>query len=169
MILLVQTLHDWSMFSTSWAILATRNTNDGDELVRQLKWRRQGQVQTNSWIISSPQWTMKCHNVAECTKWKMSWYKQSHPMSLGNACVPWLTVVTSLLMKKRNVMCSIALSKSSATRTLQKKLLVLDLKVTTAKMLKVCWTHITISDNLDVMGLSGSKPVHAIHQGNLKK
>ena len=36
-------------------------------------------------------------------------------------------------------------------------------------MLEVCWTHITISDNLDAMGLAGSKPVHAIHQGNHKK
>ena len=36
-------------------------------------------------------------------------------------------------------------------------------------MLEVCWTHFTISDNLDAMGLAGSKPIHAIHQGNHKK
>ena len=36
-------------------------------------------------------------------------------------------------------------------------------------MLEVCQTHIAISDNLDAMGLAGSKPIHAIHQGNHKK
>ena len=51
---------------------------------------------------------------------------------------------------------------------LVKKLLALDLKATTAKMLEGCWTHITISDNLDAMGLVGSKPVHIIHQVNHK-
>ena len=36
-------------------------------------------------------------------------------------------------------------------------------------MFEVYWTHIAISDNLDAMGLAGSKAVHAIHQGNHKK
>ena len=36
-------------------------------------------------------------------------------------------------------------------------------------MLEACQIHITISDNLDAMGLAGSKPIHAIHQGNHKK
>ena len=39
----------------------------------------------------------------------------------------------------------------------------LDLKATTTKMLEVCSTHITISDNLDALGLVGPKPIHAIH------
>ena len=51
----------------------------------------------------------------------------------------------------------------------KKKLLALDLKATTAKMLEVCQTHIAISDILDAIGLAGSKPIHAIHQGNHKK
>ena len=50
-----------------------------------------------------------------------------------------------------------------------KKLLALDLKVTTAKMLEVYQTRIAISDNLDAMGLASSKPIHAIHQENHKK
>ena len=54
-------------------------------------------------------------------------------------------------------------------KDLVKKLLALDLKATTAKMLEVCHTHIAISDNLDAMGLAGSKPIHTIHQGNHKK
>ena len=36
-------------------------------------------------------------------------------------------------------------------------------------MLGVCQTHIPISDNLNAMGLVGSKPIHAIHQGSHKK
>ena len=36
-------------------------------------------------------------------------------------------------------------------------------------MLEVCWTHITISDNLDALGLVSSKPIHAIHQGKHNK
>ena len=118
MALPAQTLPDWSMFSTSWATLAATNMNDGNPLVLQLKWRRQRQVQTNSWIIYSLQWTMKCHNIAESTNWKMSGYEpESHPMSSWNACMPWLTVVTSQLMKKRNVMCSTAFFEPSVTRT----------------------------------------------------
>ena len=50
-----------------------------------------------------------------------------------------------------------------------KKLLGLDLKATTAKMLEACRTHITISDNLDALGLVGSKSIHAIHQGKHNK
>ena len=61
------------------------------------------------------------------------------------------------------------LIRALSDKDLEKKLLALDLKATTAKMLEVCWTHIAISDNLDAMGLAGSKPVHAIHQGNHKK
>ena len=48
-------------------------------------------------------------------------------------------------------------------KDLVKKLLALDL-TTTAKMQEVCQTHITIVDNLDALGLIGSKPVHVIHQ-----
>ena len=54
-------------------------------------------------------------------------------------------------------------------KDLVKKLLALDLKATTAKMLEVCRTHIAISDNLDTLGLVGSKPVHVIHQGKHNK
>ena len=60
------------------------------------------------------------------------------------------------------------LIQALSDKDLVKKLLALDLKATTSKMLEVCWTHITISDNLDAMGLAGSKPIHAIHQGNHK-
>ena len=61
------------------------------------------------------------------------------------------------------------LVQALSDKDLVKKLLALDLKATTAKMLEVCQTHIAISDNLDAMGLAGSKPIHAIHQGNHKK
>ena len=40
-------------------------------------------------------------------------------------------------------------------KELVKRLLALDIKATTAKMLEVCHTHIAISENLDAMGLSG--------------
>ena len=43
-----------------------------------------------------------------------------------------------------------------------KKLLALDLTTTMAKMLKVCHTHIAIADNLNKMGLPGSKAVSEV-------
>ena len=46
---------------------------------------------------------------------------------------------------------------------LVKKLLTLDLKATTAKMLKTCRTHIAIADNLNAMGV-GSKTVNAVNK-----
>ena len=49
-------------------------------------------------------------------------------------------------------------------KELVKKLLALDLKETTAKMLEVCCNHIAIPDNLDAMGLSGPKSVSAVKQ-----
>ena len=61
------------------------------------------------------------------------------------------------------------LVQALSDKDLVKKLLALDLKATTARMLKVFQTHIAISDNLDAMGLAGSKPVHAIHEGYHKK
>ena len=46
---------------------------------------------------------------------------------------------------------------------LVKKLLALDLKATTAKMLKTCRIHIAIADNLNVMSLR-SKTVNAVNK-----
>ena len=63
--------------------------------------------------------------------------------------------------KEHNVQYRLVLALSD--KDLIKKLLALDLKATTAKMLEVCRMHMTISDNL------GSKPVHVIYQGNHKK
>ena len=54
-------------------------------------------------------------------------------------------------------------------KDLVKKLLALDLKATTTKMLEVCETHIAISNNLDALGLVGPKPIHDIHQGKHNK
>ena len=51
-------------------------------------------------------------------------------------------------------------------KELVKKLLTLDLKATTPKMLEVCQTHITISDNLEAMGLKEQKTVNAIRKWN---
>ena len=61
------------------------------------------------------------------------------------------------------------LVRALSDKDLVKKLLALDLKAATAKTLEVCQTHIIISDNLDAMGIAGSKPIHAIYQGNHKK
>ena len=49
-------------------------------------------------------------------------------------------------------------------KELIKKLLALDLKATTPKMLQVCQTHIAISDNLEAMGLKEQKTVNAIRK-----
>ena len=49
-------------------------------------------------------------------------------------------------------------------KELIEKLLALNLKATTPKMLKVCWTHIAISDNLEAMGLKEQKSVNAIRK-----
>ena len=51
-------------------------------------------------------------------------------------------------------------------KELIKKLLALDLKATTPKMLEVCWTHIAISDNLKAMGLKEQKTVNAVKKQN---
>ena len=51
-------------------------------------------------------------------------------------------------------------------KELIKKLLTLDLKATTPKMLEVCQTHIAISDNLEAMGLKEQKTVNAIRKQN---
>ena len=51
-------------------------------------------------------------------------------------------------------------------KELVKKLLALDLKATTPKMLEVCRTHIAISDNLEAMGLKEQKTVNAIRKHN---
>ena len=48
-------------------------------------------------------------------------------------------------------------------RELVKKLFTLDLKATTAQMLKTCRTHTVILDNLNAMGL-GSKTVNAVNK-----
>ena len=69
--------------------------------------------------------------------------------------------------KERNVQYRFV--RALSDKDLVKKLLALDLTATTAKMLEVCRTHIAISDNLDALGLVGSKPVHAIHQGKHNK
>ena len=44
------------------------------------------------------------------------------------------------------------------------KLLTLKLTATTSEMLEFCHTHITISDNMNAMGLTGSKTINAICQ-----
>ena len=119
--------------------------------------------------VSFLQWTMKCHSVAKSINWKMLEYKQeNHPTSLWNACVPQLSCnFPTNDEKEHNVLYCFVHALSD--KDLVKKLLTLDLKATTAKMLKVCQTHITISNNLDAIGLVGSKPVHAIHQGKHNK
>ena len=49
-------------------------------------------------------------------------------------------------------------------KELIKKLLALDLKGTTPKMLEVCQTHIAISDNFKAMGLKEQKTVNVIRK-----
>ena len=63
--------------------------------------------------------------------------------------------------KERNIQYCIihALSDSD----LVCKLLALKLTATTSKMLELCHMHIAISDNMNAMGLTGSKTVNAIH------
>lgn len=47
---------------------------------------------------------------------------------------------------------------------LVRKLLALDIKASTEKMLETCRTHIAIADNINAMGLTGSKSVNAINK-----
>ena len=62
--------------------------------------------------------------------------------------------------KERNVQYRFV--RALDNKELVKKLLALDLKATTAKMLEVCHIHIVSSDNLNTMGLSGPKSVNAV-------
>ena len=66
--------------------------------------------------------------------------------------------------KERNV--QYRLVRALNDKELIKKLLALDLKATTPKMLEVCRTHIAISDNLEAMGLKEQKTVNAIRKHN---
>ena len=54
-------------------------------------------------------------------------------------------------------------------RDLVKKLLALPIMEMTAKMLEVCRTHIAINGEMEAMGLSSSKTVHAIQKGPTQK
>ena len=66
--------------------------------------------------------------------------------------------------KERNI--QYRLVRALNDKELIKKLLALDLKATTPKMLEVCRTHIAISDNLEAMGLKEQKTVNAIRKHN---
>ena len=63
--------------------------------------------------------------------------------------------------KEQNVL--ICLVHALTDSELVKKLLTLDLKATTAKMLETCRTHIVIGDNLNAMGFR-SKTVNAVNK-----
>ena len=63
--------------------------------------------------------------------------------------------------KERNIQFHLVCTLTDSE--LVKKLLALDVKVTIAKMLKTCRTHIALADNLNAMGL-GSKTVNAVNK-----
>ena len=135
---------------------------DSNHLEPMTKLRRQRQVLTNLWIISSLQWTMKCHSVVGFINWKMSGYSQENHL-MTDELMECLRVLADCCNfptddeKECNVHYHFV--RALSDKDLVKKLLALDLKATTAKMLEVCWTHIAISDNLDALGLVGSKPI----------
>ena len=56
--------------------------------------------------------------------------------------------------------------RTLSDKELIKKLLALDLTVTTPKMLEVCCTHIAISDNIETMGLKEQKAVNVMQRQN---
>ena len=63
--------------------------------------------------------------------------------------------------KERNTQCHFVHALSDSD--LVCKVLALKLTATTSKMLELYHTHITISDNMNAMGLTGSKTVNTIH------
>ena len=65
--------------------------------------------------------------------------------------------------KERNI--QYRLVRALDDRDQVKKLLALPIMETTAKMLEVCRTNITINGEMEAMGLGSSKTVHAIQKG----
>ena len=65
--------------------------------------------------------------------------------------------------KERNIQFHLVLALTDGD--LIKKLLTLELTASTAKMVEVCQTHITIAHNLNAMGI-GSKSVKAVQKQN---
>ena len=90
-------------------------------------------------------------------RWNPWW---AHRMHLWPCWLMWF----SLQWKEgRNIQYHFVCALSDSD--LVHKLLALKLTATTSKMLELCHMHITISDNMNAMGLTGSKTVNAIcHQ-----
>ena len=76
-----------------------------------------------------------------------------------------LTDVMSQLIRKNDIKFWYVHALSDTD--LVEKLLPLDATATTAKMLKVCHTHIAIADNLNAMNLIGSKSVSEVQGQHL--
>ena len=133
---------DWNMCSISWATLATGNLTVGSQLAQLMRFQRRKSKLQPSWTTCPLWWIMQCHNTAESINWKMSTSgPESHQMNSLTISMLLLTDVTSHQMRKRNRTSSTDSSEPSMTRKLIKKLLALDLKATTPKMLEVCQTH----------------------------
>ena len=87
-------------------------------------------------------------------------------MNLSTVFTPLLTdaISPSEEEKEHNIQYHLVCTLND--KELVKKLLALALTTTTAKMLEVWRTHITISDNLEAMGLKEQKIVHARRKQN---
>ena len=156
---------DWSMSSIFLEILAIKSMSDGNQLVQMRRSRKKRIVPKNSWTTYCPQWTTKCLKGVEIYQLEdICAYPGESPDELVD-CLCTLTDrcnFPSEEEKEHNVQYRFV--RALDDKGLVKKLLALDLKATTAKMLEVCCTHIAISDNLDAMGLSDPKSVSAVKQ-----
>ena len=143
------------------------NLTVGSQLAQLLRFQRRNSKLQPSWTTCPLQWIMQCHNTAESINWKMFVSDpESHQMNLFTISMLLLTDATSHQMRKRNGNIQYRLVRALNDKELIKKLLTLNLKATTPKMLKVCQTHIAISDNLEAMGLKEHKTVNAIRKQN---
>ena len=77
--------------------------------------------------------------------------------------ITYMTLLTDATFQQRGEKMTFSIPVCALSdKDLVKKLLTLDLTTTSAKMLKVCHTHIAIADNLNAMGLTGSKCVNEV-------
>ena len=158
---------NWSTYSISWTTLAAGSLTIGSQLAQLIRLRRRKSKLQPSWTTCHLRWTIQYHNAVESTNWKMFTSNlESHQMNLLIISELLLIDVNFPTEEKKEWNVHYRFARAFSDKELIKKLLALDLTATTTKMLEVCCTHITISGNLEAMGLKEQKTVNAIQRQN---
>ena len=158
---------DWNMCSIFWATLATGSLTIGSQLAQLMRFQRRKSKLQPSWTTCP---LMMDHAVSQCCRiYQLEdvhiWPRES-PDELINCLRALADRCNFPSDEEKEWNIQYRLVRALNDKELIKKLLTLDLKATTPKMLKVCQTHIAISDNLEAMGLKEKKTVNAIRKQN---